>query len=81
MERKALWTLVVTSVSLCIVVLDNLVVVTALPAIRVDLHATVEQLPNRVEGAFGPLTERVTALHKRMETAAGGLRSVPFPSD
>jgi EmrB/QacA subfamily drug resistance transporter len=43
-ERKALWTLVVTSVSLCIVVLDNLVVVTALPAIRVDLNATVEQL-------------------------------------
>jgi len=46
-----------------------------------DLHATVEQLPNRVEGAFGPLTERVTALHKRMETAAGALRSVPLPSD
>jgi chromosome segregation ATPase len=44
-----------------------------------DLHGTMEQLPDRVEGAFGPLTERVTALHKRMETAAGGLHSLPIP--
>jgi EmrB/QacA subfamily drug resistance transporter len=43
-ERKAFWTLVVASVSLCIVMLDNLVVVTALPVIRVALHASVEQL-------------------------------------
>jgi EmrB/QacA subfamily drug resistance transporter len=39
-----LWTLVVTSVALCIVMLDNLVVLTALPVIRVDLNASVEQL-------------------------------------
>jgi EmrB/QacA subfamily drug resistance transporter len=41
---KQVWTLVVTSVALCIVMLDNLVVLTALPVIRVDLHASVEQL-------------------------------------
>jgi EmrB/QacA subfamily drug resistance transporter len=39
-----IWTLVVTSVALCIVMLDNLVVLTALPVIRVDLGASVEQL-------------------------------------
>jgi EmrB/QacA subfamily drug resistance transporter len=39
-----IWTLVVTSVALCIVMLDNLVVLTALPVIRVDLNASVEQL-------------------------------------
>ena len=39
-----IWTLVVTSVALCIVMLDNLVVLTALPVIRVDLGSSVEQL-------------------------------------
>jgi EmrB/QacA subfamily drug resistance transporter len=38
------WTFVVTTVALFMVVLDNLVVSTAIPAIRVDLGASLEQL-------------------------------------
>jgi EmrB/QacA subfamily drug resistance transporter len=41
---RTLWTFVVTSIALFMVVLDNLVVSTALPVIRVDLGATIEQL-------------------------------------
>src|SRR4026208_1567507 len=37
-------TFVITSIALFMVVLDNLVVSTALPVIRVDLGATIEQL-------------------------------------
>jgi len=51
----------------------------AVAARLADLHATMEQLPDRVEGAFAPLTERVTALDKRMEMAAGTLHSLPQP--
>jgi EmrB/QacA subfamily drug resistance transporter len=39
-----IWTLVITSVALFMVSLDNLVVTTALPVIRRDLHATISQL-------------------------------------
>ena len=39
-----LWTFVVTTIALFMVVLDNLVVSTAIPAIRVDLGASLEQL-------------------------------------
>ena len=39
-----LWTLFITSVGLFMVVLDNLVVSTALPVIRVDLGASIEEL-------------------------------------
>jgi EmrB/QacA subfamily drug resistance transporter len=38
------WTLALTSVALFMVSLDNLVVSTALPVIRRDLHATISQL-------------------------------------
>jgi EmrB/QacA subfamily drug resistance transporter len=38
------WTLILTSAALFIVTLDNLVVSTALPTIRRDLHATIQQL-------------------------------------
>src|ERR671913_851877 len=38
------WTFVVTTVARFMVVLDNLVVSTAIPAIRVDLGASLEQL-------------------------------------
>jgi EmrB/QacA subfamily drug resistance transporter len=38
------WTLAITSVALFMVSLDNLVVSTALPVIRRDLHATISQL-------------------------------------
>jgi MFS family permease len=41
---RTLWTFAVTSIALFMVVLDNLVVSTALPVIRVDLGATIEQL-------------------------------------
>jgi len=44
MNHKQVWTLALTSVALFMVSLDNLVVTTALPVIRRDLHATVSQL-------------------------------------
>jgi EmrB/QacA subfamily drug resistance transporter len=44
MTRKSVWTLVVASVALFMVTLDNLVVTTALPSIRTDLGATLDQL-------------------------------------
>ncbi len=43
-RSRTVWTLVVTSIALFMVVLDNLVVSTAIPVIRVDLGATLEQL-------------------------------------
>jgi EmrB/QacA subfamily drug resistance transporter len=39
-----IWTFAITSVALFMVVLDNLVVSTAIPVIRVDLGASIEQL-------------------------------------
>src|SRR3954469_3631778 len=45
MERRhTLWTFAITSIALFMVVLDNLVVSTAIPVIRVDLGASLEQL-------------------------------------
>jgi EmrB/QacA subfamily drug resistance transporter len=41
---RTLWTFVITSVALFMVVLDNLVVSTALPVIRTDLGASLEEL-------------------------------------
>jgi EmrB/QacA subfamily drug resistance transporter len=41
---RTLWTFAVTSIALFMVVLDNLVVSTAIPVIRVDLDASLEQL-------------------------------------
>ncbi len=43
-KTRTLWTFAVTSIALFMVVLDNLVVSTAIPVIRVDLAATLEQL-------------------------------------
>src|SRR5215211_1056012 len=43
-RAKTLWTLAITSIGLFMVVLDNLVVSTALPVIRVDLGASIEEL-------------------------------------
>jgi len=43
-RRRTIWTLTITSVGLFMVSLDNLVVSTALPVIRRDLHATISQL-------------------------------------
>ena len=41
---RTVWTFVITSVALFMVVLDNLVVSTALPVIRTDLGASLEEL-------------------------------------
>jgi EmrB/QacA subfamily drug resistance transporter len=43
-KTKTLWTFVITSVAVFMATLDNLVVTTALPVIRKDLHATIESL-------------------------------------
>jgi EmrB/QacA subfamily drug resistance transporter len=43
-KHKTLWTFAITSVALFMVTLDNLVVTTALPVIRRDLHATLAEL-------------------------------------
>jgi EmrB/QacA subfamily drug resistance transporter len=41
---KTLWTFVITSIALVMVTLDNLVVTTAIPVIRKDLHASLQSL-------------------------------------
>jgi EmrB/QacA subfamily drug resistance transporter len=43
-KRATIWTLALTSAALFMVSLDNLVVTTAIPVIRRDLHATISQL-------------------------------------
>ncbi|MBV9293067.1 MAG: DHA2 family efflux MFS transporter permease subunit, partial [Frankiales bacterium] len=43
-RSRTIWTFVVTSVALFMAQLDNLVVTTALPVIRVDLHASLSAL-------------------------------------
>src|SRR5437764_4625284 len=43
-RAKTLWTFAVTSIALVMVTLDNLVVTTALPVIRKDLHASLSSL-------------------------------------
>jgi EmrB/QacA subfamily drug resistance transporter len=44
MNHKTIWTFAITSLALFMVTLDNLVVSTALPVIRVDLNASLSQL-------------------------------------
>ena len=43
-KTKTVWTFVITSIALFMVTLDNLVVTTAIPVIRGDLHASLESL-------------------------------------
>jgi EmrB/QacA subfamily drug resistance transporter len=43
-RNNTIWTFAITSVALFMVTLDNLVVTTALPVIRKDLHASLSQL-------------------------------------
>src|SRR4051794_1791785 len=43
-RARTIWTLVVTSTALFMVSLDNLVVTTAIPVLRADLDASIEQL-------------------------------------
>ncbi|HZS25172.1 MAG TPA: DHA2 family efflux MFS transporter permease subunit [Gaiellaceae bacterium] len=44
MTHKSIWTLAITGLALFMVSLDNLVVTTALPVIRRQLHASISQL-------------------------------------
>ena len=44
MNHKTLWTFAISSVAVFMVTLDNLVVTTALPVIRKDLHAGLSGL-------------------------------------
>ena len=41
-KQRTLWTFAISSVALFMVTLDNLVVTTALPVIRKDLHASLQ---------------------------------------
>src|SRR5438132_9675166 len=43
-KQNMIWTFIITSVALFMVTLDNLVVTTALPVIRVDLHSGLSGL-------------------------------------
>src|SRR5438094_3876153 len=43
-NTKSLWTFAITSIALFMATLDNLVVTTALPVIRKDLHASLQSL-------------------------------------
>src|ERR687890_419993 len=43
-KTRTMWTFAITSAAVFMATLDNLVVTTALPVIRKDLHATVESL-------------------------------------
>ncbi len=43
-RARTIWTFAITSIALFMVTLDNLVVTTALPVIRKDLHATIQGL-------------------------------------
>src|SRR5438094_5410926 len=43
-KQRTIWTFAITSVGVFMATLDNLVVTTALPVIRKDLHATIESL-------------------------------------
>src|SRR4051794_15499466 len=43
-KTRVIWTFAITSIALFMVTLDNLVVSTALPVIREDLHASISQL-------------------------------------
>src|SRR3954464_12782403 len=43
-RHRTLWTFAITSIALFMTTLDNLVVTTALPVIRDDLHATLQEL-------------------------------------
>src|SRR5438128_7793476 len=43
-NARTIWTFALTWAAVCMATLDNLVVTTALPVIRKDLHATIQSL-------------------------------------
>src|SRR2546421_10027099 len=59
-KQNMIWTFIITSVALFMVTLDNLVVTTALPVIRVDLHSGLSGLEWTVNAY--PLTFAVLLL-------------------
>jgi EmrB/QacA subfamily drug resistance transporter len=68
-RQRQIWTSIVTSLALFMVTLDNLVVTTALPSIRVDLGASIEQLGWTVNAytlAFAVLLLPAAALGDRL---------------
>jgi EmrB/QacA subfamily drug resistance transporter len=68
-RQRQVWTSIVTSLALFMVTLDNLVVTTALPSIRVDLGATIESLGWTVNAytlAFAVLLLPAAALGDRL---------------
>ena len=68
-RRNQIWTSIVTSIALFMVTLDNLVVTTALPSIRVDFHATLASLGWTVNAytlAFAVLLLPAAALGDRL---------------
>jgi len=67
-RTRTLWTFAITSVALFMVTLDNLVVTTAIPVIRVDLSASLESLEWTVNAytlTFGVLLLTGAALGDR----------------
>jgi EmrB/QacA subfamily drug resistance transporter len=85
-RSRQTWTTIVTSVALFMVTLDNLVVTTALPSIRLDLHATIASLGWTVNAytlAFAVLLLPAAAIGDRIgrrRTFAGGLGLFTFAS-
>ena len=72
-RSRLIWTFVVTSVAAFMVALDNLVVTTALPSIRTDLGASLEQLEWTVNAYT--LTFGVLLLSAAAGTTGSGRRS------
>ena len=84
-RTRTLWTFAITSVALFMVTLDNLVVTTALPVIRTDLGASLEQLEWTVNAytlTFAVLLLTGAAIGdrigRRLTFAIGLDRVVPF---
>src|ERR687898_3594004 len=83
-KTKTAWTFAITSIALFMVVLDNLVVSTALPVIRTDLGASIEQLEWTVNAytlSFAVLLMTGAALgdrfgRRRLFTAGLGLFTI-----
>jgi len=68
-KTKTLWTFAITAIGVFMVTLDNLVVTTALPVIRRDLHANLQQLEWTVNGyalSFAVLLMTAAVLSDRL---------------
>jgi EmrB/QacA subfamily drug resistance transporter len=85
-RSRQLWTSIVTSVALFMVTLDNLVVTTALPSIRLDFGATIASLGWTVNAytlAFAVLLLPAAALGDRLgrrRVFAGGIAGFTLAS-